>query len=80
MVVVLPSPSGVGVIAVTTTYFAFGRSLSSSIASRRILASSSPCASSRCGPMPICAAMSVSGASLPARAISRSDGKDTMTP
>ena len=38
VVVVLPSPSGVGVIAVTTTYFAFGRSASSSIASRRILA------------------------------------------
>ena len=26
VVVVLPSPSGVGVMAVTTTYFAFGRS------------------------------------------------------
>ena len=34
VVVVLPSPSGVGVMAVTTTYLAFGRSLSSSIASR----------------------------------------------
>ena len=80
VVVVLPSPSGVGVIAVTTTYFALGRSLSSSIASRRILARSSPCCSSRCGPMPICAAMSPSGAGVAARAISRSDGKDTVTP
>ena len=42
VVVVLPSPSGVGVIAVTTTYFAFGRSASSSIASRRIFATSEP--------------------------------------
>ena len=40
MVVVLPSPSGVGVIADTTTYFAFGRSASSSIASSRIFATS----------------------------------------
>jgi hypothetical protein len=32
VVVVLPSPSGAGVIAVTTTYLAFGRSCSSSIA------------------------------------------------
>jgi hypothetical protein len=47
VVVVLPSPSGVGVIAVTTTYFAFGRSASSPIASRLILASSRPYGSSR---------------------------------
>ena len=31
--------------------------------------------SSRCGPIPICAAISVSGASVAARAMSRSDGK-----
>ena len=42
VVVVLPSPSGVGVIAVTTTYLAFGRSASSSIASSLILATLSP--------------------------------------
>ncbi len=42
VVVVLPSPSGVGVIAETTTYFAFGRSRNSSIASSLILATSWP--------------------------------------
>ena len=42
MVVVLPSPSGVGVTADTTTYFAFGRSASSSIADSLILATFSP--------------------------------------
>src|SRR5438309_10839359 len=53
VVVVLPSPSGVGVMAETTTYFAFGRSLSSSIASSLTLATSCPCGSSKCGPIPI---------------------------
>jgi hypothetical protein len=38
----LPSPSGVGVIAVTTTYFAFGRSASSLDRVELILAASSP--------------------------------------
>ena len=42
VVVVLPSPSGVGVIADTTTYFAFGLSRSSSMASSLILATSWP--------------------------------------
>ncbi len=61
VVVVLPSPSGVGVMAVTTTYLAFGRSASSSMASSLILASSSPYGSSRCGPMPIMLAISGNG-------------------
>ena len=58
VVVVLPSPSGVGVMAETTTYLALGRSASSSIAASLILASESPYGSIRCGPIPIWAAMS----------------------
>ncbi len=42
VVVVFPSPRGVGVIADTTTYFAFGRSASSAIASSLILATVDP--------------------------------------
>src|SRR4051812_54538 len=75
VVVVLPSPKGVGVIAETTTYFAFGLSLSSSTALSLILARLSPYGSIRCGPMPIWAAMSSSGCSVAAWAMSRSDGK-----
>src|ERR1700693_4455795 len=80
VVVVLPSPSGVGVIAETTTYLAFGRSASSSIASSLIFATSYPYGSSRCGPMPIWAAISGMGCSLARRAISRSVGKVTAMP
>src|SRR2546430_3117408 len=74
VVVVLPSPRGVGVMAETTTYFAFGRSFSSSIASSLILATSLPYGSSRCVPMPILAAMSGIGWSRARRAMSRSLG------
>ena len=42
VVVVFPSPSGVGVIAETTTYFASGLSDSSSMASSFIFATASP--------------------------------------
>jgi hypothetical protein len=42
VVVVLPSPRGVGVTAETTTYFAFGRDASSSMASSLIFATSYP--------------------------------------
>jgi hypothetical protein len=42
VVVVFPSPNGVGVIADTTTYFAFGCDASSSIASSLIFATSYP--------------------------------------
>ena len=74
VVVVLPSPSGVGVIAVTTTYFARGRPASSSIASRRTFARLDPYGSRRCSPMPISAAISGSGLGVAALAMARSDG------
>src|SRR5712692_6647187 len=72
VVVVLPSPSGVGVTDETTMYLAFGRPASSSIAASLILATSWPYGSSRCGPMPMRAAMSAMGRSRARRAISRS--------
>src|SRR6185312_4808956 len=74
VVVVLPSPSGVGVIAVTTTYLAFGASASSSIADSRIFTTFSPYGSSRCMPRPISPAMPSTGFSCAPRAISRSVG------
>src|SRR6266851_140317 len=80
VVVVLPSPNGVGVIAETTTYLALGRPASSSIASSLILATSCPYGSSRCAPMPILAAISGIGSSFARRAISRSLGNVTATP
>src|SRR6266513_614548 len=80
VVVVLPSPSGVGVIAETTTYLALGRPASSSIASSLIFATSWPYGSSRCAPMPIIAAISGIGSSFARRAISRSFGNVTATP
>src|SRR5215472_1710699 len=80
VVVVLPSPSGVGVMAETTTYFALGRPASSSIASSLILATSWPYGSSRCEPMPMLSAISGMGSSFASRAISRSVGKVTATP
>src|SRR5438552_2685398 len=76
VVVVLPSPSGVGVIAETTTYLAFGRSASSSMASSLILATSLPYGSRRCGSMPMRAAMSGIGRRRALRAISRSGGNE----
>src|SRR6516164_2773341 len=74
VVVVLPSPRGVGVIALTTTYLAVGRSASSSIASSLIFITCSPYGSSRCTPKPISLAMSSTGFSCARRAISRSVG------
>ena len=74
VVVVLPSPSGVGVMAVTTTYLAFGRSCSSSMALRSILATCSPCCSMSQGGMPMSSAISVIGLSVACRAISSAVG------
>src|SRR3954453_11249788 len=76
VVVVLPSPNGVGVTAETTTYLARGRSASSSIAESLILATCSPYGSMRWGPMPIPSAMSPSGLSDADWAIRRFGGKD----
>jgi hypothetical protein len=42
VVVVFPSPNGVGVMAVTTTYRAWGRPASAAVASRLILATWEP--------------------------------------
>src|SRR6266480_6766224 len=74
VVVVLPSPSGVGVIAVTTMYFALGASASSSIADSLIFTTCSPYGSSRCMPRPTSLAMSSTGFRCAPRAISRSLG------
>src|SRR5699024_1746476 len=74
VVVVLPSPSGVGVTAETTTYLARGRVLSSSMAARSTLATPVPWGSSRCGPIPMPAATSSIGFRCAARPISRLDG------
>ncbi len=74
VVVVLPSPSGVGVIAETTTYFARGRSCIFSIASSWILAAPVPYGSRCSSGIPDVAAISVSGRSVACDAISRSDG------
>ncbi|CAB5067260.1 unannotated protein [freshwater metagenome] len=62
-------------IAVTTTYFAFGRDFKESIALRLILARLLPYGSKNSAPIPIWAAISVSGLAVALRAISRSDGK-----
>src|SRR6185295_31026 len=76
VVVDFPSPRGVGVMAVTTTYLPRGRS-----ASRRVMASNvslafvGPYSSSSSGRLPSSAAMSAIGRGLTPRAISRSDGK-----
>src|SRR5690242_341960 len=78
VVVVLPSPSGVGVIAETTTYLARGLSLSSSIASSLILATSCPYGSSSRSLMPIRSAISGMGLSFALRAMSRSVGNSTF--
>src|SRR5580704_15762838 len=75
VVVVLPSPSGVGVIALTTTYLAAGWLASSAMASSLIFITSSPCGSSRREGMPIASATSSSGFRAAPRAISRSLGK-----
>ena len=71
-VVVLPSPSGVGVTAVTTTYLPEGRAAPT--ASSSILAAWRPKGSRSSGASPSEAPMSVSGRSGAAWAISRSEG------
>src|ERR1035437_11065140 len=73
-VVVLPSPSGVGVTAVTTTYFALGRSASAAMAARSILATCSPYGSVSQGGIPISAAISATGLSVACRGISSAVG------
>ena len=72
--VVFPSPSGVGVIADTTTYFARGRSAINSTARRSIFAAPVPYGSRQSSGIPASAAMSVKGRSVACRAMSRSDG------
>src|SRR2546423_8594504 len=78
VVVVLPSPRGVGVMAETTTYLARGLPLSSSIASSLIFATSCPYGSRRCGSMPMLPAISGIGSKRALRAISRSVGNSTF--
>ena len=75
-VVDLPSPSGVGVIAVTSTYLPRGRSASSrSIAARVTLALVGPYSSSSPSAIPRSCATSMIGRGVTDRAMSRSDGK-----
>ncbi len=77
VVVVLPSPSGVGVMAETTTYLARGRSAIASMASSLIFAAPVPYGSRWSDEIPAVAATSSSGFRLAALAISRSVGNDT---
>jgi hypothetical protein len=74
--VVLPSPSGVGVMAVTSTYLPRGRPEIRLSTSRCTFALLAPYGinSSRCSPMR-CATSSI-GSSLAARAMSMSAGID----
>src|ERR1051326_266535 len=74
VVVVLPSPSGVGVMAVTTTYLPLGWSFSRSRIERWTLALLMPYRSNSSGWMPASAAISVIGSGLTDWAISRSLG------
>ena len=77
VVVDLPSPSGVGVIAVTTTYLPRGRSASRRrIASSVTLAFVGPYSSSSSSAIPRSRAISTIGRGVTERAISRSDGND----
>ncbi len=77
VVVVFPSPSGVGVIAVTTTYLPRLPSFSiRSIASMEIFALVRPYGSTSSGVKPRSAATASIGFGVTLRAISRSDGKD----
>ncbi|MBF8289963.1 MAG: hypothetical protein HW391_931 [Chloroflexi bacterium] len=76
VVVLLPSPRGVGLMAVTTTYLPRGRSASSrSIAERRILALVKPYGSTSSSRSPRSRATSMIGRGVTDRAMSRSDGK-----
>src|SRR5580658_7876827 len=74
VVVVLPSPSGVGVIAVTTMYFPLGASLSRSRMDRCTLALFFPYSSSSSGRIPASSAIRSMGTGVAACAISRSLG------
>src|SRR6185436_108718 len=72
VVVDLPSPAGVGVIAVTSTSAPSGRPAARAIASRPILALKRPYSSKSSPPRPAFSAISWMGRSLTVRAISRS--------
>ncbi len=74
MVVVLPSPSGVGVIAVTTMYLPLGTSFSRSRMDRCTLALVLPYSSSSSGRMPAWEAIWSIGIAVAAWAISISLG------
>ena len=79
-VVVLPSPSGVGVIAVTSMYLPEGFEARRSRMVRRTLAFTSPYGSSSSGKIPAAEAISVMGLGFAAREISISDGTDLAMP
>ena len=72
VVVVLPSPAGVGLIAVTRTSLPSGRSASESRKSRSSLAMWLPWKSSASSGMPTCPAISAMGRMRLARAMARS--------
>src|SRR5271157_74310 len=74
VVVVLPSPSGVGVMAVTSTYLPLGRFARRSKISSLTLALYGPYSSSSSGRMPSSSATCVIGFSLASCAISISEG------
>ncbi len=74
VVVDLPSPSGVGVMAVTRMYLAFGRSLSLSMDSSFTLAMFLPYSSISSRVSPIFSAMASIGSIVAACAISMSLG------
>src|SRR5579871_6283676 len=77
VVVVFPSPKGVGVIAVTTMYLPFGTSLSRSRTERCTLALVLPYSSNSSGSMPASAAIRSMGIGVAAWAISMSLGTGT---
>ncbi len=77
--VVLPSPSGVGVIAVTSMYFPSGLSRSRSRISSRTLALNSPYSSSSSGRIPASRAIRRIGLGTAACAIARSLGTGSFT-
>src|SRR5688572_32609281 len=72
VVVDLPSPAGVGVIAVTSTSMPSAPARSRSIVSMRTLALDEPYSSRSSGPRPSVAATAVTGCSRASRAISMS--------
>src|SRR5690606_16519826 len=74
-VVVLPSPSGVGVMAVITTYFAIGRSAIVLTTDGSILATWRPYGTRYSSSIPSWAAISTGGRRVADWAISRSEGR-----